>query len=191
MGTMLRPYKPPHLKQGKVAKWAPKKWQPMYEEMVALSCAGRSNKTIAEKFGYTEQHISTILNCPKAKMVRRDMLELLRKSVESRMEERVKDLQDVALKRLTQVLTDDRLYEASPFAVVDRGLQVLKGTGVLRSEAAAGSGGINAKNAIFIGGEAADAIREGLKAADEARRLHSPKDELVDKTEVVLDATGT
>ncbi len=60
MGTTLRPYKPPHLKQGKVAKWVPKTWLPMYEEMVALSCAGRSNKTIAEKFGYTEQWLGEI-----------------------------------------------------------------------------------------------------------------------------------
>jgi hypothetical protein len=191
MSTVLRPekqpYKPPHLKQGKVAKWVPKTWLPMYEEMVALSCAGRSNKTIAEQFDYTEQHISTILNCPKAKMVRREMLEFLRKSVESRMEERVRDLQDVALKRLTEVLTNDSLFSASPFAVVDRGLKVLQGTGVLRTEAVAGSGGIHAKNAIFIGSEAADTIREGLKAADEAKRLHAPKV----KEEIILDATGT
>ncbi len=119
------------------------------------------------------------------------MLELLRKSVESRMEERVKDLQDVALKRLTQVLTDDRLYEASPFQVVDRGLKVLQGTGVLRSDAVAGSGGIHAKNAIFIGSEAADTIREGLKAADEANRLHSGNGEKVEKQEIILDAPGT
>lgn len=168
-----QPYKPPHLKQkGKVAKWAPKRWHAMYEEMVALSCTGRSNKTIAEKFGYTEQHISAILNCPKAKMVRRDMLELLRKSVESRTEDRVRDLQDISLTRLTQFLTDDALYTNSPIAVVDRGLKVLQGTGVLRPESVAGSGGITAKNAFFISPDAAEGIREGLKMADEARRLH-------------------
>jgi len=184
----LQPYKPPHLRQkGKVAKWIPKKWRIEYEEMVALSCTGRSNKVIAEKFGYTEQHISAILNCPKAKLVRRDMLELLRKSVESRMEDRVRDLQEMSLTRLTQYLADDMIFANSPSAVVDKGIKVLQGTGVLRTDAG-GSGVLNAKNAFIISPDAAEGIREGLRLADEARRLHDTNiKELARPTEIVVE----
>src|SRR5205807_6065935 len=184
----LQPYKPPHLRQkGKVAKWIPKKWRIEYEEMVALSCTGRSNKVIAEKFGYTEQHISAILNCPKAKLVRRDMLELLRKSVESRMEDRVRDLQEMSLTRLTQYLADDMIFANSPSAVVDKGIKVLQGTGVLRTDAG-GSGVLNAKNAFIIAPDAAEGIREGLRLADEARRLHDTNiKELARPTEIVVE----
>jgi hypothetical protein len=107
------------------------------------------------------------------------VLESLHKNVEAKQEERLAHLQDKALTRMTQVLDDESLVSSHPFAVFDRSVTVLKGTGVLKSE---NQGGINAKNAVFVGNDLIAQLLDGIKVSDEARRLNAAPVEAVDVT---------
>jgi hypothetical protein len=174
-------YKPPSSNK---KKWSPKRWEPMYDEMVLMSCLGKSNVDIARRFGYTKEHISVILNTKQAQVTKRLILSKLQETVAQTLDQRLAAIKDAALTRITQVLKNDQLMETAPMAVFDRSVTVLKGVGVLREASAGGSGGINAKNAVFINSEDAKGIREGLAIANEAARLNAPKSSLgIDVTE--------
>jgi hypothetical protein len=68
---------------------------------------------------------------------------------------------------------DDELMTRSPFAVVDRGLQLLKGVGRLKT----GDPNDTRPNRVLImDTESAKILREGLGAANEARRLNPPEE---------------
>lgn len=160
--------RPPTFKR---KKWSPKKWEPQFEEWVLRSVRGESNASIAKHYGYTPQHVSVILNSATARLLRRQILESLQKSLELRTEERLANIQDKALTRITQVLDKEGLVESSPLALVDRCVTVLRGTGVLRPD---NNPGVTAKNAVFISPESASLVAAGLRAAEEARRLNAP-----------------
>lgn len=151
-------------------RWKPIKWESMYDEWIVRSCLGESNLAIAERYKYTPQHVCHILNTPQAKILRRQLMESLRKNIELKTEERLAHLQDRALFRLTQLLDDDKLMESHPFAMGDRAMAILKGVGVLKAENA---GGINAKNVAVFSTEVSALIAEGMKKAQEARLLNS------------------
>lgn len=157
------------VKPARFTKWQPKKWEAMHEQMVILSTLGRSNVDIARMFGYTPQHIANVLTTPQADICRRRVLDNLRESAVKQIDGSLEDLADQSLVRLKQVMYDDDLFEKSPFAVVDRGISVLRGVGKLRAES---SPGMNVKNALFMAKEDAAALLEGMKAADEAKRLN-------------------
>ena len=165
-------------RQGKLTKWRPRKWEAMHEQIVVLSCLGRSNKQIAEIFGYTPQHICNILGTPEASLVRRRVLDNLRDSVKSNLDQSLEDLADQSVIRLKEVMFDDDLFEKSPFAVVDRGLAVLRGVGRLKS---GDDNSTKVGKAIIMSSEDAKKLIEGTAAADEAKRLNPPrKEEVVD-----------
>lgn len=168
----------------KTKKWVPKKWEAQFDEWVVRSVMGESNLSIAKRANYTPQHICNILNTPQAKLLRRQLLDNLQKNLELRTEERLAHIQDRALTRITQVLDNDKMLEAAPLALVDRCIALLRGTGLLKPETASG---VNAKNAIFLGGEQTTQLLAGLKAADEAKQLHSG----TAKTPVMVDVTPT
>lgn len=162
------------MRLGRLAKWQPKKWEAMHEQIVLLSTLGRSNVQIAQMFGYTPQHICNILNTPEASLIRRRVLENLRESVKSSMDQKMDDLADQSVHRLTELMYDDDLYSKSPFQVVDRGLAILRGVGKMKSGDAPGTGPI--KNAIIMSSEDAKMLKEGAERAIEARKLNAPKE---------------
>lgn len=164
--TTTAPYRPAVLE-----RWKPKKWEPFHEQIVALSCMGRSNKEIAETFGYTPQHISNIINTPQAALVRRRILTNLQEKVDAGIPRRLGDLADKATQRVAQVLFDDNLFERSPFAVVDRSLAVLRGVGKLKTVSEMEGGNKTNNTIIFTSEDAAD-IRAGLAKAREASERH-------------------
>lgn len=151
-------------------KWTPKKWESLFDEWVLRSVLGASNVEIATKYGYTKQHVSAVLNTPQAKLLRRQLHDNLRKSIELKTEERIAHLQDKALSRMSQVVDDDALAAAQPFAMFDRSVAILKGTGVLKSDE---KGGINAKNAVFMAPELVRGILEGIRMSDKAKELNT------------------
>lgn len=150
--------------------WVPKKWEPLFDEWVLRSVLGTSNIAIAAHYGYTRQHVSAVLNTPQAKLLRRQLHDNLRKNIELKTTERIEHIQDKALSRMTQVIDDDQLAAAQPFAMFDRSVAILKGTGIFKSDEKAG---INAKNAIFLAPELAKGILEGIRMADKAKQLNA------------------
>lgn len=152
-------------------KWQPKKWRPEYERMVAMSCLGWSNKMIAERAGYTPEHVSNVLNLPQAEHLREQLLERMREQTLKSIPERLDEIAEHTLKRLHTVVTNDELFEKSPFAVVDRGMDVVKGLGHLKG-GGNGAPGINVSSAIIIQGEQAEGLFASLEKAREVRRIH-------------------
>lgn len=150
-------------------KWRPVKWESMYDEWIVRSCLGESNLAIAERFKYTPQHVSNILNTPQAKLLRRQLMESLRKNIELKTEERIAHLQDKAFQRLTQLLDDDKLQESHPFAMADRAMSILKGVGVMRPES---GNTVDARGANIFSAEVSKLIAEGMAKAKEARLLN-------------------
>ncbi len=155
----------------KLAKWKPRKWDVVYDQIVMLDTLGTPQKQIAEMFGYTVQHISNIVQCPQAKLTRGKVLEQLSKSAIEKVSNDLELLAVQAKKRIAQVLYNDELFERSPFAVVDRGIAVLKGVGKLKTEDEAARG-IRINKAVIFTSDDAKAVREALSKADEAKLLH-------------------
>jgi len=158
-------------KKARLGKWQPKKWRPEYDRIVGYSVLGKSNIEIATNFGLTKEHISTILNLPQAK----ELAEKLQIATKQRMLENIPDTLDyVARKtteRLKQMIDDDELFDKSPFAVIDRGVDILKGLSHLRG-GGNGANAINVEKAIIVPAEQAKDFFRGMTKADEARRIN-------------------
>lgn len=169
----------------KFKKWIPKKWRPEYERVVAMSAAGMSNKQIAANVGFTPVHVSNILNLPQAT----DLMErIVAKMREKSMVDIPNTLQRIAEKtalRLESVINDDDLFEKSPFAVIDRGMDVLKGLNHLKGggNGSPGNTTIVNGNAMIVSSDQADALSEGLRKRNEVKRLHA--------AEVKVEPDGT
>jgi hypothetical protein len=171
----------------KFKKWIPKKWRPEYERVVAMSAAGMSNKQIAASVGFTPVHVSNILNLPQAT----DLMErIVAKMREKSMVDIPSTLQRVAEKaaqRLESVINNDELFEKSPFAVLDRGMDVIKGLNHLKGGGNGAPGNVTHVhgNAMIVSSDQADALSEGLRKRNEVKRLHSPNEIVVE------DANGS
>ena len=175
----------------KFKKWIPKKWRPEYERVVAMSAAGMSNKQIANSVGFTPVHVSNILNLPQA-------TELMERIVAKMREKSLTDipstLQRIAEKtavRLEKVLDNEDLFEKSPFAVIDRGMDVLKGLNHLKGGGNGAPGSVTHVhgNAMIVSSDQADALSEGLRKRNEVKRLHSPNEIVVEDARGSEDQT--
>lgn len=165
-------------RKGKV-KWRPKKWRPEYDRIVAYSVLGRSNLWIAESLKFTPEHVSTILNLPEGKALQEKLHAKLREKIEVNVPDVLSQVAQKAAERVKAMLDDDALFAKSPFAVVDRGLDILKGVGHLRGggNGATGQPALQAGNVTNIGtmivtpGQKSD-ILEGLQKIAEVKALH-------------------
>lgn len=155
-------------------RWQPKKWEAMHEQMVIMSALGRSNVEIAKTFGYSAQQVCNILASDEATIVRARTLDTLRKTAVKQLDGALEDLATQSIIRMKEVMYDDDLFTKSPFAVVDRGLAILRGVGKLRADGASSA----APRTIVMSTEDAAAIAAGLKVADEAKRLNAPSIEV-------------
>lgn len=161
----------------RLKSWKPKKWRPEYERIVALSCLGWSNKMIAENLDYTKEHVSTILNLEEAETIRMMVLEKMREKTVASIPERLEKIANKTVERLEAAMNDDDLFEKSPFALIDRGMDVLKGLNHLRGGGNGSNSGLTVN--VGAGGQAmvistgqADALAEALNKANEVKQLH-------------------
>ena len=162
----------------RLKSWKPKKWRPEYERMVALSCLGWSNKMIAKELDYTKEHVSVILNMEEAETIRQMVLERMREKVAVSIPERLQKIAEKTVERLETAMQDDDLFEKSPFALIDRGMDVLKGLNHLKGGGNGSGGGLTVN--VSSGGQAmvlsagqADGLTEALMKANEVRKLHA------------------
>lgn len=165
MGTDLEQTK------GGFKRWRPKKWKPIYDQIVLLSVAGRSNKEIAEIVGVTPVHVGNVLRSPQASLIRGDILRKMQdKAIESVPEIIVKTT-PMAAKRIRALIESDELFEKAPFAVADRAFKLLQTTGHLNSEASKAP--VHEKTFI-VSEEVAARLMEGMRRADDARKELPP-----------------
>lgn len=157
-------------------KWEPKEWRPEYEAIVALSCTGLSNTALGERFGYGKQQISNILNTPMGVKLREIIVSNLRATNNKTLGSRLDNLKENALQRVESVMKDDKLFERAPLAVFDRSIAILKTTGVV-SEKNESSGNTYIQNAMILNGAESSTLKEGLKKADEVKKLMEAKKE--------------
>lgn len=155
----------------KLRNWTPKAWRPEYERIVGLSCAGLSNKMIAQEVGFTPVHVSNILNLDQAEAIRQVVLKRMREGTTDELPQQMTKLAKKALMRVQDVLDDDELAVNHPFQMMDRSLRVLEGTNNLKNRTAGGD--TNIDKAIIIAGDQASNLFSGLAKADEARRLNA------------------
>lgn len=157
----------PRLKPG--GKWVPKKWIPLYDQMVALHCVGLSNKAISERFDYSAQQVGNILKTEQAKII----IELVRKKTLGDLEEstaaRLKRMEHQAISNIERIISDEALVEARPLALFDRSMALLKGIGKMEGENSIRS---VQNNTFNIAIEHSQALIEGMKKANEAAILH-------------------
>jgi len=163
-------------------RWLPREWKPVYSEIVLLSCAGWKGTDLAEKYNYTEVHISNILRTPQAGLLRKRVLEELQGRALESIPAKLEQIAEKTVDRLRQVVNDDALFEKSPFGVIDRGLKVLTGVGHLKNEDQ--RGGMHIKNAVVLTKEHSSDLIDGLKRAKEAKLLNpSPSEKNVESYE--------
>ena len=169
----------------RIVKWIPKEWTPVYEEIVSLDCMGVPQKKIAKQFSMTTVMISKICSTPQAKIFRRLVLERLAEKNKVFQEERFAKTQVRAMERISELIEDDNLMLADPFAVVDRAFKLLEKTKVI--------GGSDSRGDVHIAGDvnmltqnAILEIKDGLAKSREAKKLHSDV-EAIDVTSVVVD----
>lgn|SRR5215203_504529 len=159
-----------------LTKWKPAKgWQPEYERMVAYSVMGWSNKRIAMDMGYTPQHVSNVLNLDQAEVLRNKLLERLHEKAIDTIPTLLDHVAKQTSKRLKEMIDDDELFKKSPFAVIDRGLDVLKGLKHLQ-------GGGNGANSVTLNQQfvmpvnQANILASGLSKANEVAAIHQDYD---------------
>lgn len=161
-------------KKGKLGKWTPKKWKADYDRVVGYHVVGKENKEIAVILGFTPEHVSTILNLPAAQELKKKMEAALREKMLTNIPDTLDYIARKTTERLKQVVDNDALFEKSPFAVIDRGMDVLKGLNHLKGGGnGSGSGSINVERAIIVSGASAEGLVAGFGKADEARRMNA------------------
>ena len=169
----------------RLAKWVPKEWTPIYEEIVSLDCMGMAQKEIAEKFSMTNVMVSKICCTPQAKIFRRKVLEILAERNKIFQEDRFERTQVRAMERISSFMEDDALFASDPFAVVDKAFKLLEKTKVLGGGESKGNvnilGDVNmlTQNAIVE-------LKDGLAKAREAKELHKGM-EAVDVTSPTVE----
>lgn len=166
------------VKNGKGSlRWRPKEWLPIYEQIVVLSIAGRSNKDLASMFAYTEQHVCNILHTPEASLVRGLVLEKMRERAVEGIPAKLEATATKAAERIHDAIHDDELFEKSPFAIVDRSFRVLEAAGHIKSgDKPLGPLNVYSGGKAFILTEAAaERIRDTVKMLQEPTK-EPPRD---------------
>lgn len=162
-------------RKGKLGKWKPKHWRPEYDRMVAYSVLGKSNIWIAKFLGFTPEHVSNILHQPEAVELAEKLHAKLREGIEANIPAVLDEIALKAVSRVKQLIDSDELMIKSPFAVVDRSLDVLKGLNHLKrsgDQSSLGGGTtVNIGTAIIAPQQTSD-ILEGLQKVAEVKRLH-------------------
>ena len=173
----------------RIAKWIPKHWTPVYEQIVHLDCMGVSQKKIAAQFSITNVMVSKICSTPQAKIIRRKILELLAEKNKVFQEDRFGRVQVRAMERISAVMENDELFMADPFAVVDRAFKLLEKTGRIGGRDKGDinvAGDLKVSNVSNLSQTAIVEIKDGLAKAREAKELHKDM-EAIDVSSVVVD----
>lgn len=154
-------------------KWQPKKWKPEYEKIVMMDLMGMKGYEIAEKTGFTPQHIYNILGCDEAIAIQKALIGKIRKESFNITDE-IQEIQKLTVKRLKQSLKDDNIFNTSRLGFIAKGIDVMKGTGEHLKNAPTNQ----VINQFQLPPSVADRFLAGLEKSDEARKLLMEKNTL-------------
>jgi len=153
-------------------RWNPKQWHPVYEEVVLLDTMGYKRTEIAAMKGFTPAHITNICKSKEAEVIRSLVINKLRNKVldkgERTIEERMDAVASKAVGRIEAVIENDELAEKSPFAVFDRSMNYLRSVGKVKDPDKN-----DTTRPLMIPAESMKVLLDGIRVADEAKRLHS------------------
>ena len=161
-------------------RWEPKKWHPVYEEIVMLSVMGYKNTDIAKEKGLTPVHVSNILNTPQAKLIIEIVLKKMEKKRELTVEQRLDRLATKAMDRVEEVIENDVVAEKNPLAMFDRALEILKGTKKIKTADAP-----TTNNTLIVTEDVSKQLIAALQLSDKARALHSGKQPVEVRADVI------
>lgn len=156
---------------GRLTKWKPKKWRPEYDRIVAYSVMGKSNVWIAKQLDFTPVHVSNILNQPQAIELADKLHQKLRANLESDIPSVLTDVAQKTAKLMQRVIDDEVLVQKNPFAIIDRGMEVLKGLGHLKTGAQQGGNTFNGPTVVLTAHQN-DAIASGLEKLQQIKVIH-------------------
>lgn len=161
-------------------RWTPKEWTPLYETITFESCFGLSNVQLAEKYNYSAQQISNILNTPQAKQLKNYLTEKIRAQMLADVEKNQDVLVAAAQENIKAVLTDKELAAKSPFAMMKASMDYMKGVGkMIDSEKKQ-----ETHNTFIMSDKAAEKLMDGLNKAMDVKKLHA-----AEAVEVVSDGS--
>jgi hypothetical protein len=179
MDTMT--YRPPKLGRPKgrtkvERQWQPTVWEPIYEIIVAESILGKTNIYLAKKYEYTETQISNILNTNKAREIKREAIEAIKKNSQGIIENQLADIIERSVDNIHHVIHDEELRLNNPFSVFSASIQALKGLGKLQGDGTVNNNTtVNVPNGnavINLGEEQQEIFMRGLAKANEAIEKH-------------------
>jgi len=170
-------------KQARLTRWKPKKWQPEYDRMVFMSVAGFSNKQIGERLGYTKEHVSNVLNLAQAEQLREEIQKRMREEAYQDLPKRLNEIAAKTVERMHMLVHNDDIFERSPFQVIDRGMDILKGLGHLKHGNADHEAGGTVVNhgTIVVSDKLMERFVAGLEKSEEARQLNPAEDSRIER----------
>jgi hypothetical protein len=181
-------------------KFEPKTWKPLYDQFVYFHVLGKSNIWIAEKFGKTPQTVCNILNSTQGQVHKKIIAYNLQQQQVENVVARMEGVSTKFMRRIEQVADDDELFEKAPFAVVDRGLAIIKSLGHLKGGSPTDGGNNGGSTTInntqindnrrtvnIISEKAAQDLRDAIRFSDAANAMHSLEN-AEDKMNVIATA---
>jgi hypothetical protein len=143
-----------------------------------MSVGGLSNTEIGDRLGYSKQHVSNVLNLEQAEVLRNQLIQRMRDAAMQDIPTRLHEIAVKTVDRIHRLVHSDEVFEKSPFAVIDRGMEVVKGLGHLKhgnTEHPVGGITVHGNAVIGMPDALGQRIADGLEKAHEARALNPPK----------------
>jgi hypothetical protein len=152
----------------KKARWQPKKWDPLFDQMVALSCTGMSNVAIAARFDYTPQQICNILTSDQGKLIKSLVSKHIQEELKKSLELRITRTEARAHEIISAVLNDNELLVKNPIALYDRAIKFLEGRGQLEDKSRVQV----SERTVVIPSDLVEKLVSGISKANDAVLLH-------------------
>lgn len=163
-------------------KWQPKEWRMEYERVVMMDLTGLMGYEIAEKTGYTPQHVYNILGCDEAIAIQKALIGRVRKEGVQITDE-LKEIQELTVKRLKACLKDDEVFRESRLGFIAKGIDVMKGMGEHLKNAPTNQ----VTNQFVLPPSVADRFLEGLEKSDQVRLMLKEKNEIQEAEVISID----
>jgi len=148
--------------------WNPKRWHPVYEEVVLMDLMGYKNIEIARLKGFTVQHISNILQTEQASRLRELAIARQRALGTQTFEMRLERATERAMNRIESVLENDEYAEKNPGGIFDRSLKLLQST----KKVGKTDGTDVVNNVMVVPASSIAQMKEALAESDAVRARH-------------------